>query len=540
MLFGLPLARLLTRRSVASAWNGMIKGEGVNAVPQAVVVRAGARVEVPIQAVNPRPTRIMQYSFFKNLGYEPFSFAANQHNELEALKARVLKQTPVVDPIEMNNFRVFVMMHIEELLPGFRKQKSIGIDAYLKNSNASPSVKSIIRKAWDGLHEAGFNCQQTLSREKLHRWTTRQGFVKTENNLYRSPGSELEKAPRLIQGADPRFIAVVGPEVAAWQQEVKRISNKNHLFWFTSGAYADELADYITAPANDEIFENDVSAFDTSIGVELCVLELWLAKWMGASPAVLDLMAANIRTHGYTSKGIKYSVDGTRKSGDPYTSLFNSLINAFMHIYCIWQQTGRISMSDVRMLVQGDDNLLRHRSDITPDWTTLLRLGFKCENIYRQSLFDAEFCSSRLFKTVKGWAFGPKPGRVLNKLCSFVLPPKHIHPLCIARGVAIGMLQYAYVPLVKQASQLLLKLAEGYKPYFLPQEHWKMYYKNCEPNTIECMYTMDRVYGLGTYELRKCESSLMAMTVGRDYPCVLFQLLFDKDTAAAKHIFVND
>jgi len=38
-------------------------------------------------------------------------------------------------------------------------------------------------------------------------------------------------------------------------------------------------------------------------------------------------------TKGYGQQGLKYVVEGTRKSGDPNTSLGNTIINGLTHLF---------------------------------------------------------------------------------------------------------------------------------------------------------------------------------------------------------------
>lgn len=530
------------RAEIRLAWDKMHKALGVNARESKVTLRPSAHYTVPIPVENRFKTNIMQYKAFQNNKYPPTTFAPNLHNEIEAVKARVLKQTPMVDPAQMTDFHMWVIMNMDRLFPGFRKQRPLSLQAYLELSNASPSVKEQIRQGGEKNAQNGISQYQTILPHIAHKMTIRKSFVKTENNLYDSPGHSLDKAPRLIQGAQPEFVALVGPMFAAIQKEIKRIWNKNHFVWFTSGASSLALADYITESTNHLIFENDVSAFDTSIGPELCLLELFLAKWMGATPAVLSLMRANIQTHGYTSQGIKYSVRGTRKSGDPYTSVFNSVLNGLMHVYVLNAAGMRIENmhSELRMLVQGDDNLLRHDSRYRPDWSILLRLGFKAENNYRSSLYEAEFCSSRLY-AVEGdrWNFGPKIGRLVNKLGSFVLPPKHVHPLAILRGVALGLVTFDYVPLVPEIVRMLLVNTEGHEAYYERPQDWKMKYLPSKPDPVRNGYLMDTVYGLDTYMISKIKSELASKKIGDPIDSTVFELLYDKDTAARQHIFVQ-
>jgi len=144
---------------------------------------------------------------------------------------------------------------------------------------------------------------------------------------------------------------------------------------------------------------------------------------MGAPCAVRQLIHANVKTHGKTRFDIRYSCPGGRKSGDPYTSLGNSIINGVMHLVAymrIKNYTFDKAFRSMRMLVQGDDNVLFHTGPKVEWKGTLAKLGFGAEAKYRDNLFDVGFCSGRFLPVKDGVILSPRPGRVLMKLGVFV------------------------------------------------------------------------------------------------------------------------
>jgi len=362
------------------------------------------------------PPKISQYNLFKwgsrsplNVGgYTPFTYASNFQNEAAALALRALKVTPLVDAVEMGSFIKWVKQDgLKQLLPTFRKHWPASFSAYLKNSNASPAVKAALQRARTELDSKGITEWSKLDRTQLYKWTLRKAFIKMENNLYCTPLGNSWKPPRLIQGGQPKFVALVGPTFMTIQAELKRCLSISSSVVFTSGVSSVDAANHVNMPGW-KIFENDVSSWDASICEELAKLECWMAKWMGAGQAVTDLMEANVRTHGFTTHGCKYKILGTRKSGDPFTSCFNSVLNALLHLYCFVKgevlkhpegSKERVTLDGyakrvlrlIRMLVQGDDNLMAYHFTLRPQFNLLLKLGFKADNIHRPSIMDAEF-----------------------------------------------------------------------------------------------------------------------------------------------------
>jgi len=277
----------------------------------------------------------------------------------------------------------------------------------------------------------------------------------------------------------------------------------------------------------------------------LCKLELWLTKKFGASPLICQLFEANMYTHGHTLHGIKYKVDGTRKSGDPFTSLFNSVLNGLMHIYAFKVKYDEKHGTNlyvhqlrtmIKMVVQGDDNLMIHSGPKMPEIKDVLyNLGFDCECNYRDSIYDCEFCSNIIYDTKQGPTFGPKIGRVISKLGYFISPPTHVHPMSMLRGVALGLEATAsYVPYINVVVKRILKDTKGYSPYFEKTYDFKMVYKKRE--AVKNDYVLWNRYGITGDIKRRIDEGLATETKLYD---IKYHLLFDRDTDAEKYIFVT-
>jgi hypothetical protein len=472
--------------------------------------------------------------------YEPIYFAPGLENEQQSLYQRVLKETwpdPNQDEFWIDQFVTFVKANLYRWLPE-RKLKSDSIEAYLKGSNAAPSVKRQVREAFDRLAFDGEGKHTAFSKNRQYQITRRKAFVKVENLAYKSFEGMKHKAPRLIQGATPEFISIVGPFFSRFQRHVKQHWNKDFFLYFTSGASAKEAADYIAESEGWNIFENDVSAYDASITAKLCELECWIAKQYGAPLAVVDLMRANIATHGFTANGWKYKVPGTRKSGDPYTSVFNSMLNALMHVFvfCVRTNTPVDQVHEhMRMLVQGDDNLLRHTGPRIEWKRMFVNLGFTTVSIYRQFLHEAEFCSSLLVSCSEGHVFIPKPGKLLAKFGYFVNPPLHEHPHALLRGVILGFSHLRVLDVFDSYFQnveaSLIKIAPAYMRGF--EEH-KLRQVPFEPGEATAYELMERYL----FDHHIWKHLTESMKEGKPHhPYV--QALFDRDTDGPKFIYTK-
>jgi hypothetical protein len=480
----------------------------------------------------------MYQTTYNTQHYKPLYFNSNIKNEEQALQQRVIKQTPELSPLKVN-FEQFVRKHLFDILP-YKRIRSDNIHTYLKNSNSSTSVKAKILIAYNALEQAGLNQKTSFTYDDLYKMTTRASFVKVEAMLYNSEGGTKQKAPRLIQGASPAFVALVGPWFSAFQRYMKQIMNKNYFAFFTSGANSRDMGKFFEG-IQGNVFENDISAYDASIGKYLCDLEVWIAKQFKAPTAVIDLMTANIKTHGFTQNGWKYNVEGTRKSGDPYTSCFNSLLNVLMHCF-VYFINNDVTIDELKekihMVVQGDDNLMIHQGEEFNWRGHFLELGFDTVSTYRSDLFEAEFCSSIVVPVAEGLTFIPKFGRVLAKFGYFINPPKNIHPKAIIKGVCLGFSNLTSIPFFKQLITTELFFSGNHPAYTDKRsvlEH-KILYSKVTSTEMTDLYMAKR-YGFSLTQLEQACDQLVLINVNVTHP--FLKCLLDKDTDGPQVIYCD-
>lgn len=499
---------------------------------------------------------------FDTESYSPTAFASNEHNELQALNARVLADTlPPTD--DLPACIAWCKKNHQYLFPRMHNIRSVGFDEYISRSNASPSVKKILQATHVRLQSQGVNESSDLGAPRwrwsnrtrqfepifsstVRKWTTRSSFVKVENNLYDSPLGTKDKAPRLIQGATPEFICLVGPWVMAVQDKLKRRWGKDNNLVFTSGLTGEESAQLYAniKHTGGRYVEDDLGKFDCSIRIAWCMYELWLFRRWGAPLAVEQLVFGNIYTHGYTAHGWKYECLGTRKSGDPYTSLMNSVINGLSHLYlyCKWtEKTVLQAQQSIFMLLQGDDNAMWHQEKKLFPWRQgMAELGFDSEALYRDELNEVEFCSCRLYRTSVGWCFGPKPGKVLAKLGYIVNAPRSVSRESMMRGVALGLRKScSFIPPLKVVIDRVLELTSGHEAYYQRNflEHTMKVIMNHEV-TPDIEYGLYKTYYWSHGSQSSFATAVKQMQLGDNYKNTVVELLFDKDTSGPKNIFV--
>jgi len=525
--------------------------------------------------------------------WAPIFFADNRFNEQQALNSRVVLQTPSFDDEFMvsmiydvlhNHKRLIPNMgdvRIEELLedkellkkaklkyPDLKEHQAV----YLYRSNARPSVKRTLYKTFLRLNSEGIDEFTPLTDSQCKQWTLRSSFLKMENLLYRTPCGIKNKAPRFISGAEAEFICIVGPWMMACQDRFKKSWGLNHFITFTSGKSNEEIGECIS---NDDyghhFFEDDIGTFDSSVSMPLLWLEYELFRRWGAPRAVLRLIKANMKTRGRTKHGFRYKVWATRKSGDPYTSLGNSLLNGLMHYYIAkvdtfknklvphvrcWrdknkkfhyeelklntkrkridvEQTKYI-MKILKMLVQGDDNVGRSKKKI--DWVPYMsKFGFNSEAINHTSIYDAQFCSSRFYPTEDGVVMGPCPGKVISKFGYYVEKPEHVSVEQLLRGSAIGLYKQCYfIEPIRVLLDHIIEQTEGVNAYFTKNYDWALKTKNYHEPTGHTAAILDSVYGWKNKYAEHFKNCLPSVKDPKHLKLPYLETMFDLDTNGPK------
>jgi len=470
-------------------------------------------------------------------GYRPVAYGPNLQNEIDAVQARILAETTEPDPEVLADYSRFMRKYRGLMFGRRRRIKSVSGEYYIKHTNASSAVKKVLTETLQRLRDEGIDENTQLTPQQLYKYTYRKAFVKVENNLYRTPLGRKHKACRLIQGASPEFIMLVGPWMMAFQMVLKKRWHDDNPFVYTSGKRADKLAACIDY-ASDNYDEDDMSAFDSSIRTELLVEENRVYKWFGAPRAVRMLLNANLKTNGVTSKGIRYSRLGMRKSGDPNTSCGNSLINATVHFHAFCRSHPDKAPEDLikqfKVLVQGDDDVLLYNGKRI-DWVTLMSgYGLASEAQHRRNLEEIEFCSNLFYRTAEGCTFGPKPGRVMSKLGYFINPPLNVSRESLVRGTALGLYgACSHIPPLRAYLDRLIDLTDGHEAFRPLPLDWQMTYAGHTPTPYPSNTLFYR-YGW-TDELQKMlELTLSHTKLGEDLDDVLCQLLYDTDTSGPR------
>jgi hypothetical protein len=218
--------------------------------------------------------------------------------------------------------------------------------------------------------------------------------------------------------------AILGPWVDAFAKQLRHLWHWQSSHYWTCGATSEKLGkwfDLAETGLQDMIaLEVDMKRFDSCLGKEVldCEYQVYVKAGFTAKP--LEVVQHQYHARGYTVHGIEFEVDGTRKSGDSNTSVGNSMINMFAHVYLM--NLMQIPEADYRIAIMGDDVaiLLKecHTNIVhTFDYAGFYRsIGFRAKYQVHDNPRSLSFCSSYFWPTNDGTVAGPIPGRCLLKL----------------------------------------------------------------------------------------------------------------------------
>jgi len=270
-----------------------------------------------------------------------------------------------------------------------------------------------------------------VKREKLHK-----SFV----------GDFEDYDPRIIQGATDEANVLTGPTIFSIAKHIAKIWHSKHVITYASGMNAYQLGHWVDSHKRHQRnptypLEDDAWRYDSTIGVFALLFEFSLYERMHATPECMKMLYAQLDTLGYTRSGIQYTVQGRRKSGDPNTTLGNTLVNGLSHLFEFalhmanhsddYDTVLDVDPRDVpmRAIVMGDDWLGATQTpyqdmdfELEP---AMLKLGFVSQVKVPSCWEVASFCSGYFYPAqyptgvdninAHCLVYGPKIGRTLAK-----------------------------------------------------------------------------------------------------------------------------
>jgi len=129
------------------------------------------------------------------------------------------------------------------------------------------------------------------------------------------------------------------------------------------------------------------------------------------------LLEHQLKNHGVSPHGVRYSVTGTRMSGDVNTSLGNSCTN--MAILTHW-----LGSLHSRVIVDGDDSVIivEREDEQHLDFPALQRYGFLTKANIAYEFEHIEYCQCHPVNLADGWCLVRTPKRVIERSFTCIDP----------------------------------------------------------------------------------------------------------------------
>lgn len=359
--------------------------------------------------------------------------------------------------------------------------------------------KKAYYKAWMELSQEGYSSR--LAKVSM--------FVKPDK--YSADGV-LDKAPRAIQYRSRHYNLLLASFLHPVEQFcyknikidgsrviVKGLSplDRGHLFQFKKSKFKDPI-----------YFEIDHSKFDSTVRVEhLRALHKYYRKFHPRSTMLARLLRAQLRNTGKTKGGIKYTVEGTRMSGDYDTGLGNSILNYV--VLAGWLRECGITRYDI--MLDGDDSIVIVEAMMEAKAQPLVfaQLGFETKFAIKYSEHDVDFCQCR-FMSEPVPNFVRNPLRMMSGINISLRSYSIKYYARLTKG--IGLCEQALnpgIPIVQALARHYTKITE--RPVFNQQQKlrmqgtkWKMKPTNV---TSEARYQYYQCWGIdpAMQEAIECE-----------------------------------
>jgi hypothetical protein len=476
-------------------------------------------------------------------GHEPVVFAKNQDNTVAALQKRSAVKPAPFHPADREEFCTWFLKHWPGLVAQWMKLHVPSdpdewlehVLAWIAECGSDKHVKERYETTARALHAQGITSWTTLTPTQVYEWTKREASVKLETVLKRA-----DKSPRQILAATSEFVVMTAPFVKMLTGLVRRKWKPNCKLVYAPGVGSKRLADAMTEDHWDNMANVDFDGYDSSQGIQIGQMEREICKRHGAPVAMLQLMEGNFETHGASREGVKFNTPYVRNSGDPWTTLFNTTLNAglMMFVYCRLHECDPRD-ARVRFFAGGDDGALFYNGPRINFTHELARLGLPATVCHVDQLHHVEFLSCRLTHTTTGWNFIPMVGKVIAKLGYSVRATTPHKAKQIARGAAMSMYSCSSgCPPLRAYLDAVLRVTEGAAPATPRDEPWKMNHQHTGEATATTWAHLYDIYGWST----SLQDTLVARLAtvkeaGTVIDSPALDVLCDRDTARGDFLF---
>lgn len=382
--------------------------------------------------------------------FNPYAHNSNWHNELAFLRTRILRAVPEPNPSAHDQLTRFVFTNLNFLFPTannplFNRSRAVQFDTWLLRF--SPPTQRLLLLAHNE-YLAGSYVDWT-------RVFRHSAFVKREK-------AAKDGKPRGIQSADPLYNTLVGPDVYSFSLIMQTQWHSDFFLTYSPGLDQVRHGAWLNSrsPFNMVAQSEDYGLFDTTMSAPSQSLVIALLLLFLPSCDVNSLLLLNLQTVGKTKSGANYRGNPSVKSGDPSTTVFNTVFNGLVTAYQINQHDPIQRLSSCppdrqtySAIVGGDDTLILHRSNVPDlDGGFEKSLGLQPEyepttNIESATFLSAQFVPANV-DGLDTYVLMPKVGRILTRFGWGLTGPHDKYAARVMRGNALGLHQFHRMPII--------------------------------------------------------------------------------------------
>jgi hypothetical protein len=297
--------------------------------------------------------------------------------------------------------------------------------------------------------------------------TVYSAFIKSELLPHVDVDKLTLKAPRLIQAPKMVHRIATGKWVKAAGKWLQHTWNMYTPITYGSGYNSLELGQWIKESlamfGEPHFIEVDFHRWDACVSSTALAVQRAIFEKLGCPRKILNLMERQDCPFVRTKRGWTYTLQGTRKSGEPETSMGNSLLNGLLHRHIFTSLFGR---GGYKVIIMGDDMLASVDPAVWDRWDSNVytafvnSLGLTPEIKVHDTWRKASFCSSyfwpceltRNYSSSYGtWQAGeqafvmfPKTGRLLSKFGYAIGEPTRVDEQRL-KGIGLGHMPHGLV-----------------------------------------------------------------------------------------------
>jgi len=460
-------------------------------------IREGAFINIRPDGRRNRPGMVYCYGNFIP-GYQPQCHEDSQASEIVSVRNRAIMMVQQYDTVSWESFMRWFRREQPILLP-YKEVLPVPFKVWNRRFPHPRQLQHI--RALANIRNVG------ASKSNLRLWAKRKAFVKRELLL-----EDFEESdPRLIQGICPEANVLLAPWILSFSEYIKDLWSLSTNTAFACGYDALVLGSWMNDKENLQFVENDFSRFDSSVHDLAIQLEEEIYTACGLTGDALKMFQHQRFTSGYTSHNIHYGVPATRKSGDPNTTLGNSIINMLMSKYVFQCITGE-HWSKIPILVGGDDSVIGLKVKCSRQLIVdeFRKLGFIAKPVLTVYP-NVTFYSARFVPSASGFILTPKFGRTLSK-CGHTIT-RQDEPMKWLKGIAVANASlHGHVNFLYSYFRHIKVCIEG--DYLVCNRQFKLFTSRVySPSVSPFIKFMVLVYGITCEELLQLEEYLSNVNV---------------------------